>query len=265
MASPMPTTIAPCAFTLDVQWILDAVQRVQDLLGRVRDICNTALNTARKILNKLSGILSWFCWMPAGKFAKKVVDAACRAIQNTVDNVTRIHQRVLEVMKHTLAPWEVRSAGRSIRDDLAPKCEQFAAMVDRQHLKSLRSWDGPASQAFFTTIDRQGDAARNVAEDARGFGESVHQIGADGVSTTVTFVSSLVAAIIGLITAIIGMIGVPVGTVAGAAAAIGLVGAILAFVMVFVTAMMAINRQVSDLSGAAGRVSGGQWPQATLA
>lgn len=256
---------AACAFTLDVQWIIDAIERVQSLIGRVKDLANSALDAADRILRKLSGILDWFCWMPAGKFAKAVVDNACRVLKGAINTIATIYDRVYEAMKHVLAPWEVRSAGQQIRDQLAPKCEEFARALDVGHLKSVRTWTGSAADLFRSSIERQSDTARSVAEDARGFGEDVHQIGADGVSTTVTFIASLIGAIIGLITAIIGMVGVPIGTVAGAAAAIGLVGAIITFIMVFVTAMMAINRQVSDLKGARGRVSGGEWPTATVA
>lgn len=258
-------TTAACAFTLDVQWIIDAVERVQSLIGRVKDLANSALDAADRILRKLSGILSWFCWMPAGKFAKSVVDNACRVLKAAINRIATIYDRVLESMKHVLAPWEVRSAGQQIRDQLAPKCEEFARALEVENLKSVRTWTGTASDLFRTSMERQADTARNVAEDARTFGEDVHKIGADGVTATVTFISSLIAAIIGLITAIIGMVGVPIGTVAGAAAAIGLVGAIITFIMVFVTVMMAINGQVSELKGAAGRVSGGEWPSATVA
>ena len=255
-------TIAPCAFTLDVQWILDAVQRVQDLIGKVKDFCNTALDYAERVLQKLSGILSWFCWMPAGKFAKTVVDNACRVLRGAINTIATIYDRVYEAMKHVLAPWEVRSAGRQIRDVLAPKCEEFAGMVDQHNLASVNSWTGSAADAFGSTMDRQTDAAADAAADARDFGDAVESIGAEGVSTTVTFISSLLVALAGLATAIIGMIGVPIGTVAGAAAAVGLVSAIISFIMVFVTVMMDINGQVGDLIGAGGRISGGQWPRA---
>lgn len=265
MATPAPSsggTIAPCAFTLDVQWILDAIERVQSMVRRIRDFCNTALDHAERILRKLSGILSWFCWMPAGRFAKTVVDNACRVIRGAVNSIATIYDRIYEAMKGVLAPWQVRSAGRQIRDDLAPKCEQFASLVNQNNLASVTSWTGAAADLFGSSMDRQSDAATNVAEDAREFGESVESIGADGIVTTVTFISSLVIALAGLASAIIGMIGVPIGTVAGAAAAIGLVGAIISFIMVFVSVMMSINSQISSLQGAAGRVSGGQWPAA---
>lgn len=257
-------SIAPCAFTLDVQWILDAIEKVQSLVQRVKDFCNDALDHAERILRKLSGILSWFCWMPAGRFAKTVVDHACRLIRGAINTIATIYDKVYEAMKGVLAPWQVRSAGRAIRDDLAPKCEEFASMVDQHKLSSVATWTGSAADLFGSSMDRQSDAARSAAEDAREFGESVESIGAEGVTTTVTFISSLVIALAGLATAIIGMVGVPIGTAAGAAAAIGLVGAIISFIMVFVSTMMSINSQISSLDGAAGRVSEGAWPAARV-
>lgn len=258
-------SIEACSFRLDVQWILDIVDNVQKMIEKVRNLCHQVLDKAEKILQKLSGILTWFCWMPAGKFAKTVVDNACKVLRRAVDTIARIYDRVSESMKHVLAPWEVRSAGEQLRDQLAPKCADFAMTLHPGNLKSAgTSWTGPAAEKFTATMDRQYDHANTVAEAAKKFGESVQKIGADGVTTTVTFVTSLVVAIGGIIAGIIEMAAVPVGTAIGAAQVIGLVGAIFGYIMVYVKAMMGIIQQVSEMNNAASSVPGSQWPQAAV-
>lgn len=257
--------VAPCAFQLDVQWILDAIDKVQTIIEKVRSFTVNILDQAEKILQKLSGILSWFCWMPLGKFAKTVVDNACRVIRGAVNTIAKIYDRVAEAMKHVLAPWEVRSAGAEIRDKLAPKCAEFADAVHKGNLKSVTTWTGAASELFQSSIDRQHQTANDAADGAREFGETVNKIGADGVTTTVTFITALISAIGGIIAAIIKMAAVPVGTPIGAALIMGLVGAIFTYIMVYVNAMLGIIKQSSELNNAASRVSGAEWPKARIA
>lgn len=263
-SSSVPTMEA-CAFQLDVQWILDIVDNVQKMIEKVKNFCHTVLDKAEKILDKLSGILSWFCWMPAGKFAKTVVDNACGVLRRAVDTIATIYDRTYEAMKHVLAPWEVRSAGEQLRDQLAPKCADFAMALHPGNLKSAGvSWTGPAAEKFSATMDRQHTHATDVADAAKEFGEAVQKIGADGVTTTVTFITSLVTAIAGIIIAVIELAAVPVGTAIGAAQIFGLVAAILTYIMVYVSAMMGIISQVSEMNNAASSVTGAQWPQAIV-
>lgn len=263
-SSSVPT-IEPCAFQLDVQWILDIIDNVQKMIEKVKTFCHSVLDKAAKILDKLSGILSWFCWMPAGKFAKTVVDNACQVLRRAVDTIATIYDRTYEAMKHVLAPWEVRSAGEQLRDQVAPKCADFAMALHPGNLKSAGvTWTGPAAEKFTATMDRQYNHANDVAEGAKAFGEAVQKIGADGVTTTVTFVTSLVTAIAGIIIAIIEMAAVPVGTAIGAAQILGLVAAILTYIMVYVSAMMGIINQVSEMNNAASAVTGAPWPQAAV-
>jgi len=74
MTSPALAT-AGCAFTLDVQWILDIVDRVKKTVERISQVVNKVLDVARRFLKALSGILDWFCWVPGlGKFAKSFVE-----------------------------------------------------------------------------------------------------------------------------------------------------------------------------------------------
>lgn len=258
------SAIQACSFQLDVQWILDIVDNVQKMIEKVRNLCHQVLDKAEKILQKLSGILTWFCWMPAGKFAKTVVDNACRVLRRAVDTIAKIYDRVYEAMKHVLAPWEVRSAGEQLRDQLAPKCADFAMAVHPGNLKSMGvTWTGSAAEQHLAHMNRQYDHANTVAEAAKQFGEAVQKIGAEGVKTTVTFVTSLVVAIGGIIAGIIELAAVPVGTAIGAAQIMGLVGAIFGYIMVYVKAMMAIIQQVSEMNNAASAVPGSQWPQWT--
>lgn len=257
-------TIAPCAFRLDVQWIIDIVDRIQSIISKVETVARNVLGKAQRILDKLGGILTWFCWMPMGKFAKSFVERMCWLIDKAIAAMSTIYRHVLEAMKHVLAPWEVRSAGEQIRDQLAPKCADFAQMLHPGNLKSSTSWTGNSADAFRSALTRQFDTGQDVAEAAGAFGETVQRIGADGVSTTVTFVTKLVTALLGLITAAVSMAAVPVGTAAGAAAVMGLVAAILTYIAVYVNAMMGIIRQSSERGNAASSVPGGQWPAARI-
>ncbi|MGV8845185.1 hypothetical protein [Tessaracoccus sp.] len=256
--------IAPCAFQLDVQWILDIVDKIQSIITKVQQVASNVLGRARDVLNSLNGILSWFCWIGAVKFAKNFVERMCFLVEKAVSIIATIYKAVLEVSKHVLAPWEVRSAGEQIRDDLAPKCGDFSQMLHPGNLRSANSWTGSSAEAFRSSLQRQFDTSQDVAEAAAAFGGTVQQIGADGVKTTITFVTKLVVTIGGIITAALSMAAVPVGTAVGASAVIGLVGAVLSYVMVYVTAMMGIIQQSSELGNAASSIPGGQWPTATI-
>lgn len=256
--------IAPCAFRLDVQWILDIVDKIQTIITKVETVARNVLAKAQKVLDKLGGILSWFCWMPGGKFAKDFVERMCWLIDKAVAAISRIYGAVLEAMKHVLAPWEVRSAGEQIRDDLAPKYADFSQMLHPGNLRSASSWTGSAAEAFRSSLQRQFDTSQEVAGAAKAFGAKVQEIGADGVKTTVTFTTGLVTAIGGIIASALSMAAIPVGTAVGAGAVIGLVAKVFALIMVYVTAMMQIIRQSSELGNAASSVPGGQWPVARI-
>lgn len=265
MSSIAPAT-GGCAFTLDVQWILDIVDRVQKVAGDINRTVQNVLGVAQKCLEALSGILDWFCWIPGvGKFAKSVVEHACNVIKNTVSFITRAIQTSLEVFKHVLAPWEVRSAGKSIADELAPKCQEFALRYEKGRFKSVETWTGEAADSFFSSIAAQQEAAKSTADGAKAFGDAVHEMGAKGVEITVTFVTQYITAAVGIITAALEMAAVPVGTAIGAAQIIGLIGAIIAYVMVWVNAMLGMISSMSTMSNAAHQaVPGGAWPVAVV-
>lgn len=255
-------SIAPCSFQLDVQWILDIVDKVQSIISKVETVAANVLGWAQKVLDSLGGILGAICSFGPLKFAKDYVKAMCQLVIRAVSIIARIYNAVLEVSKHVLAPWEVRSAGEQIRDDLAPKCAEFSQMLHPGNLKSARSWSGASAEAFGGTLTTQHDTSRDVADAAREFGTTVQEIGADGVQTTITFVTKLVIAIGGIITAALAMAAIPVGTAVGASAVIGLVSAVFTYIMVYVTAMMGIIQQSSALGNAASNVPGGKWPTA---
>lgn len=255
--------ITACAFQLDVQWIIDAIERTQEMLKKVRDVVSKVLQVAQQILDKVAGILEWFCWIGGVKTAVEAVKKACALIDKAVGVIATIYDKIYEAMKHVLAPWEVRSAGEQIRDDLAPKCEDFATMLEDSNFKSKGSWTGDAAESFRASIARQQEAANQAATDAKDFGTKVQEIGAKGVETTITFVTELILAIIGIIQAVITMAAVPAGTAIGAAEIFGLVGAIITFVTVFITAMTQIIQQSSELGNAGSSVNGGRWPAIT--
>ena len=256
-----------CAFELDIQWILDAIDRLSNGFKTVGNHIERAMNIAADFLSALGGIVDLFCWIPGvGKFAKDVVAAACRLIATVQKHVHHGIAEVLQLSKHLLAPWEIRSAGKSISDTLAPKCEEFAQHLHQGYLKSAQSWTGAASEAFFTSYEGQYQAALDTATGAKEFGDAIHQLGQEGVTTTITFITELLLAGIGLVQAIITMCAVPVGTPIGAAEILGLVSAIIGFIMVWVNAMISMIQQMSAAENAAhGAVPGGEWPKAVVA
>lgn len=264
--APAATGGGGCAFTLDVQWILDAIDRVKGYVRRIEDMMRMVVNTARRFLDALSGIAGFFCWIPGlGKFLKKVIRKAAQIIDNAVRAVSRAIQAQLEIMKHLLAPWEVRSAGKSIVDQLVPKCDAFALQYQKGHLKSAESWTGAASEAFFSAVEKQHETAVGVAEGAKAFGKAVHEMGAKGVETTVNFITQYITAAVGIIVAAIEMAAIPVGTAVGAAQILGLVGAIITYIMVWVNAMLSMISSMSAMENAAHQaVPGGQWPKAVV-
>lgn len=266
MVMQQTQTTGGCAFTLDVQWILDAIDKIKSFVGRIEEVMRAVVNTASRFLASLSGIAGLFCWIPGiGKFLKKAIEQAARIIDKTAQIVSQGIQKQLEIMKHLLAPWEVRSAGRSIADELAPKCDAFAQQYQSGHLKSVQTWTGAAAGAFFGAIDSQHKAAVTTAEGAKKFGDAVHELGAKGVETTVNFITQYVTAAIGIIQAALTMAAIPVGTAIGAAEIVGLVSAILAFIMVWVNAMLSMISSMSAMENAAHQaVPGGQWPKAVV-
>lgn len=255
-----------CAFTLDVQWILDIVDRVQKVVEDINRVVQSIIGVAQRFLEALSGILDWFCWIPGvGKFAKGVVEQACKVIKTTAAAISKGIQTSLEVFKHVLAPWEVRSAGKSIADELAPKCQEFALRYEKGRFVSAESWTGAAADSFFSTVSNQQAAAKGVADGAKQFGDAVHELGAKGVEITVTFVTQYITAAVGIITAALEMAAVPVGTAIGAAQIIGLIGAIISYVMVWINAMLSMIASMSTMANAAHQaVPGGSWPVAVV-
>ena len=266
MSAPTYST-SGCAFTLDVQWILDVVDRVKQCLERIGSVGRQVLAVAQRFLDALSAISDVFCWIPGvGKFAKSVVEAACAMIERTVDALSRGIQSSLEAFKHVLAPWEVRSAGSSIVNHLAPRCQDLALQYQPGQFASSASWTGAAADAFFSALAHQKEAAEGAAEGAQRFGEAVEQMGAKGVDITVSFVTQYLSAAIGIITAATEMAVVPVGTAVGAAQVVALIGSIITYVMVWITAMLTMISSMSEMSSIAREaVPGGSWPVAVLA
>lgn len=255
-----------CSFTLDVQWILDAIDKVKNFVRKIENAMRNVANKAARFVEKLSGIAGLFCWVPGvGKFLKKAIRQAAEIIDQAIQIVSRGLQAQLEIMKHLLAPWEVRSAGKSIADELAPKCDEFALQYQKGHFKSVETWTGAASEAFFKAIDKQQEAAESTAEGAKKFGDAVHQMGAKGVEITVNFITQYITAAVGIIQAALTMAAIPVGTAIGAAEIIALIGAILTYIMVWVNAMLGMITSMVEMENAAHQaVPGGQWPKAVV-
>ena len=264
--SPPVGRTGGCAFTLDVQWILDVVDRVKQVVERIGRTVQQVVRIAQKILGALGGIADLFCWMPGiGKVLKSAVEHACKIIDRTVGFITKGINTSLEVFKHVLAPWEVRSAGKSIADELAPKCQTFALQYQRGHFKSAETWTGDASDAFFASIKVQEEAADSTAKGAKAFGDAVHEMGAKGVDVTVTFVTQYITTAIGVIVAALEMAAVPVGTAIGAAQVIGLITKIIAYVMTWINAMIGLITSMVTMENAAHQaVPGGTWPPAVV-
>ncbi len=256
------SAVQACAFQLDVQWILDIIDQVSEFLRGLGKAVNTVFDAIGQVLEVLSTIADWFAWVPGiGEMAKSAIKSACDIAGDAAETVANIQAGVLQFCKNALAPWEIRSAGEQINEQIVPAATAFAQALDPSNLASNASWEGVAAERFRANAAKQHQYAQRLQEGTAEFGATVQEMGEAGVQATIDFVKGFFKAAVALYKAIAKLWAVPVGTAIAAADVIQLVMAIISMVKVWVEAIMAIRSQTGAIRDAAGSAAPtSQWP-----
>lgn len=255
--------VTACSFELDVQWILDIIDKISEFLRKVGQVVEEAFRIIGKVLGKLAQIVSWFCWIPGlGKMAKRAVEEACNLAGKGLNWSMNFRADILQFMKNALAPWEIRSAGRQINAQIVPAAEQFTEQLNPSNFESNKSWKGVAADKFRTNAQAQYEFAQQLSQGTAEFGSVVEEMGEEGVKSTIKFVQGFFKAGVSLIMALYKIWAVPVGTAVAVKDIIALVKAIIQMIKVWVQAMIAIIRQTMKLRSAAKKAApNNEWPK----
>ncbi len=256
-----PTSGEGCSFELDVQWILDAVDKVSEFLRNMGEAVNKVFDIIGEVLHTLAGIAECFAWVPGlGKMAKTAIRWACDKAGDAAEFCYNLEADLLQFCKNALAPWEIRSAGKGITEQIVPREGQLTEEFGRDQFSSDDSWKGKAADRFRTNLDAQHAFSEAVQRGVEEFGSCVKEMGDEGVKATMQFVIGFIKASISLIRAIAKLWAVPVGTAIAAKDVIKLVFAIIKMVKVWVKLMLAIAQQASQLEAAAEHAApGDEW------
>lgn len=256
-----------CDFTLDVSWIVDLLDRLREKLGLVSGYIQKARGIAQKILGKMGGLLDALYKIPGvGSFARDKIERIVNWLFTAADLIVRGLDKLAELAQQALAPWEVRSAGRAIVDQLVPKCESFAAEFAPGNLKSRSTWTGDAATSFLDAYEGQGRAATEMAEAAKRFGQAVKRMGDEGVQTTKDLALDLAEHAAKIIRQGVRLLQVPVGTVTAAISIVDLIRNIVALIQAWQRHMRDIARQTAEMASATATVvTGREWPKAVKA
>ena len=134
-------------------------------------------------------------------------------------------------------------------------------MAEQTALRVLLIPDHRGNEAVFAQTYRLGSGDNHVVEHDH----AQRMQRAKGVEITVNFITQYITAAVGIIQAALTMAAIPVGTAIGAAEIIGLIGAILTYIMVWVNAMLGMITSMVEMENAAHQaVPGGQWPKAVV-
>lgn len=258
----IPPAVQACSFELDVQWILDVIDKISEFLRNVGKAINTTFDIIGEVLAALSTIADWFAWVPGvGKMAKDAIKAACDIAGDAVEFCYNLEADLLQFCKNALAPWEIRSAGRQINSQIVPQAQHFTEALQPANFASNQTWKGIAADRFRNNVQKQHDYAVKLQEGTAKFGEVVEQMGDEGVKTTIEFVKNLIKAGIALFKAISKVWAVPVGTAVAAKDVIALVKAILEMIKVWADAIIAVVGQVTQLNSASQNAApDNKWP-----
>ncbi len=250
-------SIQPCSFALDCEWARSIIDRISKGLERVAKAVRRGIDLFSNGVNKF---LSWFPDFLIPQWAKNLIKKALALLGKVVQKVMQLEAKAIALMKHLLAPWQIKSAGQNILDCLAPKTHTFADALQKSQLVTARTWQSDASRDFFHAVDRQHDAGKGAAEATKKFGTGVKSLGDEAVKTTMSFIADYVTSVVGIVVAAVGLPTV-VGTAPSAGAIIALVGKIISAIMVLVKTAISIAGQADSFATtAAGAVPGGSWP-----
>lgn len=255
-------SVQACSFELDVQWILDIIDKISDFLRKVGEAVNIGFDIIGEVLSTLGTIADWFAWVPGiGKMAKDAIKSACDLAGDALETVFNIRAEIVQFCANALAPWEIRSAGRQINEQIVPQSQAFTDSLEPGKFSSNSTWKGKAAEKFRTNAQAQHSFATTLAQGTEDFGRTVEDMGEAGVKATLDFVKNFIKAAISLGKAIAKVWQVPVGTAVATKDVIQLVIAILNMVKVWVKAIMAIVKQVSEIKSAAeGAAPSSSWP-----
>ena len=259
----VPPAAEACSFELDVQWIIDIIDKVSEFLRNVGQAVNKVFDLVGEVLSALSGIVDWFAWVPGvGKMAKDAIRTACDKAGDAAEFCYNLEADVLQFCKNALAPWEIRSAGRGINEQIVPQAQAFTEALGPGNFQSNTTWTGSAAERFRSNVDSQYEFATTLQQHTAEFGQVVEQMGEEGVKATIDFVKGFIKAAIALIKAIYKIWAVPVGTAVAAKDVIALVKAILQMIKVWVKAIAAIVSQTMKLRSAADAAAPtNEWPK----
>lgn len=260
--APVPAVQA-CSFELDVQWILDIIDKISEFLRNVGSAVNTALDSIGQVLEALAKIADWFAWVPGiGEMAKSAIRHACDIAGDAIEFTYNLHADVLQFTKNALAPWEIRSAGRQINEQIVPRAREFTQSLEPSNFTSNQSWQGQAAEKFRANVASQYDFATQLADGTEQFGAVVQQMGEEGVQSTIEFVVGFFKAAASLIQAIIKVWAVPVGTAVAVKDIINLVMAIIEMIQVWVEMVTAVVSQTMQMRSAAEAAAPtSEWPK----
>lgn len=259
----VPPAAEACSFELDVQWIIDIIDKASEFLRNVGEAVNKVFDIVGEVLSALSGIVDWFAWVPGiGKMAKDAIRTACDKAGDAAEFCYNLEADVLQFCKNALAPWEIRSAGRGINEQIVPQAQAFTEALGPGSFQSNTTWTGSAAERFRNNVDSQYEFATTLQQHTAEFGQVVEQMGEEGVKATIDFVKEFTKAAIALIRAIAKIWAVPVGTAVAAKDVIALVKAILQMIKVWVKAIIAIVSQTMQLRSAANAAApSNEWPK----
>ncbi len=250
-------TIQPCSFALDCEWARTIIDKLSKGLERIGKAVRRGIEM---FSNGVEKFLKWFPDFLIPAWAKRLIKKALDFLAKVVEKVYQLEAKVVATMKQLLGPWQIRSAGQNILDCLAPKTSEFADQLQKSQFVSTRTWQSDAATDFRHALDRQHDAAKGAAEATKKFGTAVKTLGDDAVKTTLSFIADYISSVVGIVVAAVGLPTV-VGTAPSAAAIIGLIGKIIAAIMVLVKTAISIASQASSFSTtASSAVPGGSWP-----
>ena len=263
---PRNVCVAPavqaCSFELDVQNILDIIDKIAGFLNNVTSGAKQAIEMIKKVLDAMSGIVGAIARFFGIDYDKTVVASVCDGATAALDGISALVNAVSNFCKNATAPWQIRSAGRSINEQIVPQAQDFTESLGGQNFQSNSNWTGVAAERFRTNIQSQSEFATTLQENTSEFGQVVEQMGEEGVKTTVEFVKGFIKAAISLGKAIYKLWQVPVGTAIATKDIIALIKAIIEMVKVWVTAIRALLSQIQQLKAAAEAAApSNEWPK----
>lgn len=261
-AACVPPEVSACSFELDIQWILDIIDKISETLRKIGEITNKVFDIIGEVLAALKGIVDLIAWVPGlGDVSKKFIREMCDVAGDAAEFVYNIQAEVVQFTKHATAPWQIRSAGRSINQDIVPQTQQFNESLNPSNFSSNTTWKGKAADKFRANLEKQYEYATTLAEGTAEFGSVVENMGEEGVKTTIEFVQGFFKATGALIQAIYKVWAVPVGTAVAAKDVINLVMAIIDMIQVWVEMIEAVASQTMQLRSASQNAApDSKWP-----